>query len=110
MMLWSDNDFMPLTLKPEGLMEEDGHRVLDAEGVYLCRIVGDMDRAERFIRAANSHDALVKALQEIADPLSLKVDGIGFARTLALITRMSSIAKDTLANLGPIPTQSSGEV
>jgi hypothetical protein len=56
--------------------------------------------AELIVKAVNNHEALVKALVEIADPLKLEVDGIGINRALAIIGRMSSIAKDALVSVG----------
>jgi hypothetical protein len=49
--------------------------------------------------ACNAFPDLVKALEEISDPLKLQVEGIGLARTLNLINRMSSIAKDALVRV-----------
>lgn len=51
------------------------------------------------VKAVNNHDALVKALVSISEPLKLDVDGIGLARTLNLINRMASLAKDALVDV-----------
>ena len=76
---WSDNEFMPLNLVPEGVLEDGGHRVEDAEGAYLCCITGDQERAERFIATANVHDALTKALKHLRNEAAgvLGLPGIG---------------------------------
>ena len=53
--------------------------------------------------AAAVIDVLVKALEEIANPLKLEVDGTGITRALKLINRMASTAKDALTVVGEAP-------
>jgi hypothetical protein len=53
--------------------------------------------ASYIVKACNAFPDLVKALEEIADPLNLKLQGVGLARAIYLINRMSSTAKQALA-------------
>lgn len=66
-----------------------------------CHTPSEAD-ADFIVKAVNSHDALVKALEEISDPLKLTAAGVGVDRALNLIRRMSEIAKDALSNVGEL--------
>jgi hypothetical protein len=60
---------------------------LEAIDGLCAKIIEQRDRIE----------ALEAALREIADPLLLDVEGIGFTRSLKMISTMKNIAKAALA-------------
>ena len=69
--------------KDNNSISDNEYSVFDADGYWLCDVRGE-DHAKTIVRAVNSHDALVEALEGLEKIVSLvqfnMYDGLGWLR------------------------------